>query len=71
MSGRRNLRIRVEVSHDACAGVSMCTQVAPRAFRLNGNGQSEYQGAGTASLEELREAADSCPMSAIKVAAEE
>jgi ferredoxin len=59
--------IRVEVSHDECMGVSMCTQVAPRAFRLDENGQSVYQGEGTATLEELHEAAASCPMSAIRV----
>ena len=61
--------LRVEVSHDECMGVSMCTQAAPRAFRLNENGQSVYQGEGTASLDELQEAAACCPMSAIKVTA--
>lgn len=71
MTGQRKLAIRVEVSHDECIGVAMCTQTAPRAFRLNENGQSVYQGEGTASLEELREAATSCPMSAIKVIEEE
>lgn len=56
-----------EVAHDLCAGVSMCKQAAPRAFRLNAGGQAEFQGPGTATLEELEEAALSCPMAAISV----
>lgn len=59
--------IRVEISHDHCMGVSMCTQSAPRAFHLDENGQSVYRGAGTATLAELQDAAASCPMAAIKV----
>ena len=59
--------VRVEISHDECMGVSMCTQAAPGAFRLNENGQSVYQGEGTASREQLHAAAASCPMAAIKV----
>lgn len=55
------------VSHDHCMGVSMCIQAAPRAFKLNKQGQAEFQGPGTGSLEELNAAADACPMSAIKV----
>lgn len=71
MTEQRRPPIRVEVSHDHCMGVSMCTHAAPRAFRLNKDGQSVYQGAGTASLDELHEAAAACPMSAIKVIEEE
>ncbi len=71
MTEQRRPPIRVEVSHDHCMGVSMCTQAAPRAFRLNEHGQAVYQGGGTASLAELHAAAASCPMSAIKVIEEE
>jgi ferredoxin len=60
---------RATVHHDRCMGVSMCVQAAPRAFRLNPQGQAEFQGPGTATLEELEDAADSCPMSAITVVA--
>ena len=67
MTTQRLPAVRVKISHDECMGVSMCTQAAPRAFRLNENGQSVYQGDGTASLDELHAAAASCPMSAIKV----
>ncbi len=47
----------------------MCKQAAPRAFKLNKNGQAEFQGPGTGSLQELNDAADACPMSAITVIA--
>ena len=50
-----------------CMGVSMCVFAAPAAFKLNADGQSEFQGAGTASAEELQDAADSCPMAAITI----
>lgn len=70
MTNPRLPTVRVEISHDECMGVSMCTQAAPRAFRLNENGQSVYQGDGTASLDQLHAAAASCPMAAIKVVAE-
>ena len=58
---------RAEVDHDRCMGTSMCTQAAARAFRLNQDGQAEFQGVGLATLEELREAAMSCPMAAITI----
>ena len=45
----------------------MCTQLAPGGFRLNDDGQSEFQPEGEWEVEELYEAADGCPMSAIEV----
>jgi ferredoxin len=56
-----------EVSHDLCMGTSMCTQAAPRAFRLNENGQAVFQGPATATPQELEDAAFACPMAAITV----
>ena len=67
MSGQPSSNPRVEISHDLCAGVSMCMQAAPRAFRLNQDGQAVFQGPGTASRAELEDAAFSCPMAAIRV----
>jgi ferredoxin len=66
MKQRAELPI-AEVSHERCMGTSMCTQSAPRAFRLNENGQAVFQGPGTATPEELEEAAFACPMAAITV----
>jgi len=63
-------RVRVTVDHYRCAGVTMCTQLAPGAFAINGDGQSEFQ-AGRWELADLAEAADGCPMSAIAVLADD
>lgn len=66
MTARKDLfTLRAEVSHDHCAGTTMCMQAAPGAFRLNANGQAVFQGPGIAPAEQLREAATSCPMGAI------
>jgi ferredoxin len=54
------------VDHDLCAGVAMCTQVAPGAFALNDEGLSEYQD-GPWPVADLADAADACPMAAITV----
>ena len=67
MTGGKDQRPIAIVSHDHCMGVSMCLQMAKRAFRLNENGQSEFLGPGTATLDELQDAADACPMAAISV----
>jgi ferredoxin len=63
-------RARATVDHDRCAGVTMCTQLAPGAFAINDDGQSEFQ-AGRWELADLAEAADGCPMSAITVVADD
>ncbi len=62
--------VRATVDHDRCAGVTICTQVAPGAFAINDDGQSQFQ-AGRWELADLREAADGCPMSAIAVFADD
>jgi ferredoxin len=61
--------LRAEVLHDLCVGVGMCTQYAPAAFKLNAVGQAVFQGVGDWTSEQLREAADACPMSAIALIA--
>lgn len=58
---------RAEVDHHLCMGTSMCTQAAARAFKLKKDGQAEFQGVGLATLDELRDAAMSCPMAAITI----
>lgn len=58
--------VRAVVDHDLCVGAAMCTQTAPGAFALNGEGLSEYR-AGPWSEADLADAADACPMAAITV----
>jgi ferredoxin len=64
-------RARAVVDHDLCAGVTQCLQMAPQAFGLDDAGLSVFRPGGDWTLDELREAADACPMAAIEVLAED
>ncbi|HEY1971694.1 MAG TPA: ferredoxin [Pseudonocardia sp.] len=55
------------VDHDRCAGISMCIQLAPGAFALDGAGQAVFQPGGDWTPDDLAEAEDACPMAAITV----
>jgi ferredoxin len=61
----RNLRIRVD--HDVCVGNAMCETIAPKVFRLNEKRQSEAVDPAADTLENILEAAENCPVSAILV----
>lgn len=67
MTGRRAAKIRAVVDHDLCAGVAECIQIAPGAFRLGDDGLAVAAEPGRFTADELAEAADSCPMSAITI----
>lgn len=58
-------RLRAVISHDRCTGVAMCVQAARSAFRLNAAGQAEFLPDHDADDDQLHDAADACPMSAI------
>jgi ferredoxin len=59
--------LRVWVDHERCVGSSMCVTIAPGVFKLNDNRQSEVADLQAASEESILEAADCCPVSAIRV----
>jgi ferredoxin len=61
----RNLRIRVD--HDVCVGNAMCETFAPHVFRLNDDRQSEAVDPAGDPVEQVLEAAENCPVSAITV----
>lgn len=67
MSDPKSARLRAEVSYDLCVGVGMCIQFAPTAFRLNDTGLAVFHPDAVWTPEELQEAADACPMSAISI----
>lgn len=67
MTNARDRDVAATVSHDRCVGVSMCTQIAPGAFKLTAAGQAEFDPRGDWTVDALHEAADSCPMSAISI----
>lgn len=61
----RKLRIRVD--HDVCVGNAMCETFASHVFRLNDNRQSEAVDPDGDPEEQVLEAAENCPVSAITV----
>ena len=60
-------KLRVRVDQQACVGNAMCEAIAPKVFRLNDNRQSEAVDPDGDPVEQILEAAESCPMSAILV----
>ena len=59
--------VRVSVDPNVCVGNAMCEAVAAGTFRLNEKRQSEAFDPNGNSLEEILEAAENCPVSAITV----
>jgi ferredoxin len=64
------VKFRAEVSHDLCTGTGRCLLTAPAAFRFNAERLSEFDPQGAWTREQVREAADACPMGAITVVEE-
>jgi len=60
-------KVRVRVDHNLCVGNAMCETFAPHVFRLNDDRQSEVVDPDGDPIEQILEAAESCPMSAILV----
>ena len=60
-------KLRVSVDHNVCVGNSMCETIAPKVFVLNDDRQSEAVNPDGDTEENILEAAENCPVSAIKV----
>ena len=60
-------KLLVRVDHNVCVGNAMCETFAPHVFRLNDNRQSEAVDPAGDSEEQVLEAAENCPVSAITV----
>jgi ferredoxin len=60
-------KLRVWVDHDVCVGNAMCEMIAAKVFRLNENRQSEAVNPDGDTVENILEAAENCPVSAIFV----
>jgi len=60
-------KVRVSVDHDVCVGNAMCETIAPKVFVLNDNRQSEAVNPDGDTVENILEAAENCPVSAIIV----
>jgi len=57
----------VWVDQQLCLGNAMCESIAPQVFRLNENRQSEAVNPAGDTEENILEAAENCPVSAIFV----
>jgi ferredoxin len=60
-------KLRVWVDPDACIGKAVCATIAPKVFRLNDNRRSVAADPDADTVEKVLEAAESCPVGAIRV----
>lgn len=66
------MSLRAEVDHDLCIGYAECVRIAPEAFLLNEDNQSEpIPDAPEVSDVTLLEAARECPSNAIRILSSE
>ena len=61
-------KLRISIDHDVCVGNAMCTTIAADVFQLNAERQSEVVDPAGDTEEQVLEAAENCPVSAITVA---
>ena len=60
-------KLTISVDHNLCVGNSMCETIAAKVFVMNDDRQSEVADPEADTEENILEAAESCPVSAIKV----
>ena len=60
-------KLSISVDHNLCVGNAMCETIATKAFVLNDDRQSEVADPDADTEENIIEAAESCPVSAIRV----
>ena len=60
-------KLRISVDHNLCVGNAMCETYAPKVFVLNDDRQSEAVDPEADTEENILEAAENCPVSAITV----
>ena len=60
-------KLRVSVDLDICVGNAMCETYAPKVFVLNDDRQSTVADPNSDTFENIMEAAQDCPVSAITV----
>lgn len=59
--------MKVTVDKDKCIGCGACTAVAPKSFKLGEDGKSEMIEPLADDEETIKNAAESCPVSAIRL----
>jgi len=61
------MNLKITVDHNKCVGNAMCEQYAPNVFGLNEERQSYVKNPDGDPLEQILEAAENCPVTAITV----
>lgn len=56
---------RIHVDLDKCVGSRICVAIAPKSLRLNEEGQASPIESSDDSIENIRMAAEACPVCAI------
>ena len=64
-------KLRITVDLNVCVGNAMCETFAPKVFVLNDDRQSQVADPEGDTMENILEAAENCPVSAITVVDEE
>ena len=62
-------RLSPSVDHDVCVGHGACVRLAPGVFAMNASRQSEVINPDGAPAPILEQAADRCPVGAIRLTA--
>jgi ferredoxin len=60
-------KLKISVDHNVCVGNAMCETFAANTFTLNDNRQSVVKNPEGDAEEQVLEAAENCPVSAITV----
>ena len=64
-------KLRISVDLNVCVGNAMCETFAPKVFVLNDDRQSQVADPEGDTMENILEAAENCPVSAITVVDDE
>ena len=58
--------MKVKIDKNLCIGCGTCVVIAPKSFKLSDDGKAEIVEPQGDSEAKIKEAVDSCPVSAIK-----
>ena len=60
-------KLTITVDHTKCVGSTMCVQISPGVFEMNEQRKATISNPNADTLESVLEAAQGCPMMAIRV----